>query len=139
MSDYFCPNCDGVLEHVGSLGIVTHNGADYQADRYDCNSGHTVLVMDQIVPNDEDEDEDRTCKRCGDVCVTLCDGCVAEDADEAEESAQEDYAADTAIEQIRSILSGETWSPSTLDAIAETLRTHGYEIEEARDALNNPK
>ena len=43
---YWCPNCDGELEFVGSIGLMLHPQGDVQADRYDCNSGHTVLVID---------------------------------------------------------------------------------------------
>lgn len=56
MTPYWCPNCDGELEFIGSVGITLHDdGGDVQADRYDCNSGHTVLVFNTV---DSIEDED---------------------------------------------------------------------------------
>jgi len=40
----YCPTCDGILEFVGPIAITLHDGR-FQADRYDCDTGHTVLVI----------------------------------------------------------------------------------------------
>jgi hypothetical protein len=51
--DFYCPNDNGILEFVGSVGITLHEGDDVQADRWDCPDGHTILVIPQIEDPDE--------------------------------------------------------------------------------------
>jgi len=42
-----CPDCSGVLEFSGSAGIVDYDGRwEAQADRYICENGHTVFVVE---------------------------------------------------------------------------------------------
>ncbi len=45
-----CPYDTACLEFIGSVGLTMHEGDDYQADRFDCPHGHTILV----IPTPED-------------------------------------------------------------------------------------
>jgi len=42
-----CPYCDSQMVFIGSLGVRDHDDEwDAQADRFDCENGHTFLVVD---------------------------------------------------------------------------------------------
>ncbi len=58
MTEKFCPNCEVLLEFIGSVGITVHEGVgdsniDDQADRYDCEGGHTMFVIDALEGADD--------------------------------------------------------------------------------------
>ena len=42
----FCPVCHGILTPIGSVGITIHELGDVQTDRFDCDTGHTILACD---------------------------------------------------------------------------------------------